>query len=514
MTHEYTALIYCRVSSKKQTVDGTGLQSQEHRCIAHAAQRHYPVEKVFLESVSGGLEINDRPALRDLLRYLDKQKKSGTRYTVIFDDHKRFARDTQVHLQLHDELEKRGAKVEYLNFTLDNSPEGKFIDTMLAAQSQLEREQIGRQTREKSCARLERGFWTFRAPVGYKYIPSKQGGKELAKDEPLASIMKEALEGFASGRFASQAEVKRFLEAQSEFPKDLPNGEIRNQTIARLMGQLLYAGYLEAKDWGIARRKANHEALISLETFEKIQRLHEGNAYLPMRKNIGQDFVLRGAVCCHGCRIPLRSCWTKGKAKLYPYYLCQTKACTEYGKSIARDKVEGAFEALLQTTEPPRSVVAVTKAMFRQAWEMQAAGAKAAVESFWQEAVKAEKEIKQLIERIMEASSPRVIQAYEQRIDELEKQKLVLQEKGTKPAAPIHSFEQMLELTLLFLTNPYKLWQMGRFEMKRTVLKLAFPEPITYDRNQAARTPLNAAPHRAFGGFLTSTLQNGAQKRT
>jgi site-specific DNA recombinase len=52
-----TALIYCRVSSKKQTVDGTGLQSQEHRCIAHAAQRRYAVEKVFLESVSGGLDI-------------------------------------------------------------------------------------------------------------------------------------------------------------------------------------------------------------------------------------------------------------------------------------------------------------------------------------------------------------------------------------------------------------------------------------------------------------------------
>ena len=213
MIHKYTALIYCRVSSRKQTVDGTGLQSQEHRCLAHAAHRQYPVEKVFLESVSGGLEIDNRPALRDLLRYLDKQKKSGTRYVVIFDDHKRFARHTQVHLQLHHELETRGAKVEYLNFSLDNSPEGKFIDTMLAAQSQLEREQISRQTREKTCARLERGYWTFRAPVGYKYMPSKQGGKELIKNEPLASIVKEALEGFASGRFATQAEVKRFLES-------------------------------------------------------------------------------------------------------------------------------------------------------------------------------------------------------------------------------------------------------------------------------------------------------------
>ena len=30
----------------------------------------------------------------------------------------------------------------------------------------------------------------------------------------------------------TQVEVKRFLERQPSFPKDLPNGEIRNQRIA------------------------------------------------------------------------------------------------------------------------------------------------------------------------------------------------------------------------------------------------------------------------------------------
>jgi site-specific DNA recombinase len=509
-----TALIYCRVSSKKQTVDGTGLQSQEHRCIAHAAQRRYAVEKVFLESVSGGLDIANRPAMRDLLRYLDKQKKTGTRYVVIFDDHKRFARQTEVHLQLRRELELRGARVEYLNFMIEDSPEGKFIDTMLAAQAQLEREQIGRQTKQKTLARLERGYWTFRAPVGYKYVPSKQGGKELVINEPLASIVKEALEGFASGRFATQSEVKRFLEGKPEYPKDMPNGELRNQTIARLLEQLLYAGYLESPDWGVLRRKANHDALISLETFERVQERRKNNNYLPLRKDVGRDFVLRGAVCCHGCSKPLRSCWTKGNTKIYPYYLCQTKGCPDYGKSIARDKVEGAFETLLQEAEPPRSVVAVIRAMFKLAWDRQAEIAKATLQSLKQEVVKVEREIARLIERVMDASNPTVIRAYEQRIGELEKQKLIWQEKASKPTAPRHSFEEMLELTLLFFANPYKLWQMGGFEMKRTVLKLAFPGEITYDRNPAARTPMKAAAHRAFSAISNLQNQFGADERT
>jgi len=47
------------------------------------------------------------------------------------------------------------------------------------------------------------------------------------RDEPNASIVQEALEGYASGRFESQAEIKRFLESQPLFPKDLPNGQVR-----------------------------------------------------------------------------------------------------------------------------------------------------------------------------------------------------------------------------------------------------------------------------------------------
>lgn len=34
-----TALVYCRVSSVKQRLDGTGLESQEHRCRQHALMK-------------------------------------------------------------------------------------------------------------------------------------------------------------------------------------------------------------------------------------------------------------------------------------------------------------------------------------------------------------------------------------------------------------------------------------------------------------------------------------------
>lgn len=58
------------------------------------------------------------------------------------------------------------------------------------------------------------------APTGYRYKTVKGHGKLLIPDEPLASLVKEGLEGFASGRFQTQVEVKRFFETCPDFPRN------------------------------------------------------------------------------------------------------------------------------------------------------------------------------------------------------------------------------------------------------------------------------------------------------
>ena len=80
-------------------------------------------------------------------------------------------------------------------------------------------------------ARVQNGYWVFQAPVGYRYERTSGHGKLLVRDEPNASAIQEALEGYASGRFETQVEVKRFLERQPSFPKD--PAERRNPQSAR-----------------------------------------------------------------------------------------------------------------------------------------------------------------------------------------------------------------------------------------------------------------------------------------
>lgn len=326
------ALIYCRVSSTKQRIEGSGLESQEQRCRAYAEDQGYDVEAVFPDDVSGGGDFMRRPGMVALLSYLDAQK--GKPYVVIFDDLKRFARDTEFHLKLRREFSRRGAKIECLNFRFEDTPEGKFIETVIAAQGELEREQNRRQVVQKMQARVEGGFWVFRAPVGYRYVNAPSGGgKILVPDDVLAPVVREALEGFATGHFASQAEVQRFLERNPHFPKDRKDGTLRPMTVTRLLKKVVYAGYVEAPKWGVSLRKGQHEGLISFETFERIQDNLEGRKRLPAaRKDFNEDFPLRGFVQCGCCGNAMTAAWSKGCRKHYAYYRCETRGCEAKSK--------------------------------------------------------------------------------------------------------------------------------------------------------------------------------------
>ena len=77
---------------------------------------------------------------------------------------------------------------------------------ILATVAQHQRRKNAEQTRNRMRARLLKGYWPFACPVGYRYQRVSGRGNMLVRNEPLASIVQEALEGYASGRFQLQAD--------------------------------------------------------------------------------------------------------------------------------------------------------------------------------------------------------------------------------------------------------------------------------------------------------------------
>src|SRR5262249_8908922 len=142
------------------------------------------------------------------------------------------------------------------------------------------------------------GYWPFAPKIGYRHdVVEGHKGKVLVPEEPAASIIKQGLEGFASGLFESQAELKRYFEKSTLFPRDA-HGLMRFQAVTDVLTCPLYAGYVEAPKCGVSLRKGHHQALITLDTFDCIQRRLKAAKKAPTRADINADFPLRGAVAC------------------------------------------------------------------------------------------------------------------------------------------------------------------------------------------------------------------------
>ncbi len=118
--------------------------------------------------------------------------------------------------------------------------------------------------------------------------------------------------------------------------------------------------------------------------------------------------------------------------------------------------------------------------------------------------LKVENQINLLLEHIVETSSAATARAYERKIEQMEKDKLVMADTLENSFKPKATSGQMLELSLRFLSNPWKLWASGNIDLQKMVLRLAFLEPLPYCWNEGYRTVKTTLPFNVLGDFCTS----------
>lgn len=493
MTQRRKAVIYCRVSSTKQTREHDGLTNQKTRCADFARHKGYEVVETFTDDVSGSLI--DRPGMKSMLAFLKKLKGDPV---VIIDDVSRLARGLEAHLELRRAIASAGASLESPSIEFGDDPDAKLVEHLLASVSQHHRQKNGQQTRNRMQQRVMNGYYVAAAPYGYRYQRVLGRGMMLVRDEPHATVAQEALEGFASGRFENPADLRKFLQAHPLFPKDRDDF-VRFERINNLLRQCVYAGYVESSGLDVSRRPGNHQALISYADFQRIQDRLDGKIHTPFRKNINDDFALRGFVVCGECQKPYRSCWSTGRhKKRHAYYLCQTRSCSSYGKSIKRDLMEGEFEALLSQLAPSEALFRASRLMLKDLWDHRAATLAAQAKALRGRLVEIEAKVAQYLDRVLDASVPSVVAAIEGRISKLEEEKLSVKDLMSNSAIPASSFENVARTALAFLANPLNLWRSENLEHRRTVLKLAFLDRLEYVRGEGYRTAGLSLPFKVL----------------
>lgn len=495
------AVIYCRVSSDRQATEGHGLEGQEQRCREYAERKGYIVEEVFRDSFTGAGDFMARPAMAQLIGYLDE--KPFTQYVVIFDDLKRLARDTQVHIKLRTALRVRDAKPECLNFNFEDTAEGEFIETILAAQGQLERQQNKRQVVQKMKSRLEMGYWTFGGKKGYTIIKDPLHGMLAVPHKTEATLLKTALEGFSIGVFVRKVDACRYLVKNGFWKAQRPEKYIEKFSL--ILNDSFYVGFIEYPQWEVERRKGHHEAIISLETYEMNQRrLKSEGLGKRIRVDISDDFPLRGLHICGDCNKPLTGAWSKGRREKYAYYFCQNVSCEQKGKAIPKKEIEGAFSLLLKKQVLKNGVDVITKKVFDLVWLDEVKEIKAEETNKQKQKQSLEATLKDITGLIIGAKSEVAKRAYESQLEgvAIELEGLGGTEVGELDLSDSSvPYRTALDKATGLLKSPYEIWNSVDVLEKHRLYFFIFEEKLAYSKKEGYRTDNLPSAVRLFEEF-------------
>jgi site-specific DNA recombinase len=348
-------VIYIRVSTKEQ-VEGTSLTTQRDACLQYAATHGITIEKVF-EEQGESAKFRDRTQLLALIEFCRKKKNIQALIVWKLD---RFARNVEDHFIVKRELLKHGTKIHSVTEPIDDSPVGRFTETVFAAMGQCDNDIRAHRCVNGMQGKIEDGIYPWKPPPGYVSANPRRTKKILpdAPDAKRFSAIREGWDLLLTGA-ASKADVRRFFSNRC-----LTNGRGKPFTanqIDCIFSNKYYAGIV-TDPWTKTEYPGRHQPMITQEEFAQVQELLSlRSRHLPHVRT-RTDLPLRGFVRCHACLRPITGSWSKGRHKRYAYYHCYWKRCLRYGKGTPRDTLETEFLSIFQRYMPrPQLISEIAK---------------------------------------------------------------------------------------------------------------------------------------------------------
>ncbi len=499
------ALPYTRVSSDRQAKEGHGLDSQELRCKQYIQSLGYTLGPTFSDTASGGGDYNKREGVNELIKYIDQYPHRM--FVVVVDDLSRIARDTKAYLALKESLKNRGVEFKSPNFNFDDSPEGEYIETITAAGNDLHRKVNRRQVIQKQKARLDAGYWSFGPKRGYIHIKDPKHGKLAVPSKDGLEILKPALEAFANGTFVRQIDLCRHLVEKGFWKTRSPKKYI--YVLSLILRDPFYTGDIEYRAWEVERRKGQHEGLISLETFDLIQkRIRKEEMGTRIRIDIRPEFPQRGLMLCDHCGDHLTAGLSRGrKGKRYGYYVCHNGDCPFYGKSIKTEEVEKQFNTLLKQNTLKATVGKLVQAVFDKVWDQE-------VDSLKQQSVKAQQDetelkvkARELTDLIIRARTEAMRRMYETQAEDVANQLEGFGGSAVEIDLAI-PYRTALDKSIGLLKKPHVVWEKLSPQEQQQLFYFIFEQKLRYNQETGYRTAQIPHATRLFEEFAAGNTND------
>lgn len=200
------------------------------------------------------------------------------------------------HFIIKDKLRKLGISlISVIQPMLDDSPEGKLMDTFLAGMNQFYSDDLGRKTKIGLNRKWNEGWWPGWAPIGYKNIRSKDNKGIVEIDEKTGPLIKEAFELYSTGNYSFLKLIKILHSKGLRTKNDKP---ISHGSLQQALVNPFYHGWMK---WDGKEKEGNHTPLIKKGLFDICQQVAAKHRNFIIRER-KHDFLLRGTVYCSECK--------------------------------------------------------------------------------------------------------------------------------------------------------------------------------------------------------------------
>lgn len=272
------AAIYIRVSTTGQAEEGYSLETQEHLLRDYCKARKILVTEIYADEGISAKDVKHRPEMQRLLHDATQNKFD----LVVVWKLTRFTRSLNDLVNTCDLFAKYGVDLISYSESFDcSTPSGKMVRNILGTIAQFEREVIGENVMVVMQRKAELGHRTCSEVLGYD-LDGKTSLKVNDKESKYVRFC-----------FAEYLKCKNLSEVAAEARRlgfHGKRGKIPTASaILVIITRPIYCGY---NSFHGRLFKGNHQSIVSVEEFNRVQKLLKKQGKLIGRKRISELYSL------------------------------------------------------------------------------------------------------------------------------------------------------------------------------------------------------------------------------
>jgi site-specific DNA recombinase len=382
-----TAIIYARVSTKKQAEEELPIESQLDVCHRKAAELGADVVRVFTDEGISGRATEARQSFQEAIDYCGVYEVD---YLITWNT-ARFARNHADAAWFKQILRKGGTNMVYVANNIDHtSDDAWLIEGFFEMMDEQYSRTVSKDTRRSMIKNARDGYFNGgNIPFGYSSLPEGKR-RRLVINEGEAAIVRQAFAEYLTG--TGGLNIALALNRRGLYRRGGKHWD--KKTVLYLLKNWVYAGYVTYNRHDVGRRRMRsseewirvkgHQEIISPEEFAAVQQRLLEHAPAAAAGSPKSSFLFTGLLACGECDATLQIENATGRGKVYRYYNCRTAlagAGCKHRRIAARPLDDWLLQCVLDRVLTPKSIGEIIAQMHevRGAWTKERALRRAAL---------------------------------------------------------------------------------------------------------------------------------------